>query len=710
MTPHRLQLSKLITAIPFLLILSLLALSVAQAQQPTFRVGVLAEANSQLGRGARLIIRQLNQAGGVQGADGTVFRLEPVFAPVTTPEDIPAAVEQIAQANVIAVVGPQTSEQASALLPSLATLNLPVLTPATEDSLIVEDTTDLMFRVRASRFFTERALANYLVSDLGITTVSVYQLDVDATVSVLGFTSAYQEAGGAAGAPIVANTPELIQSAAAEVAANNPPAIITYGDPQRAGEFYIQLRSTGYAGQFAHPQASSAAFRGSFPPEVFFSTLSATTWSPGATDAVSSNFISSYARTFAEVPNEVAAASADAVLLLAAAISLPGELRANLLTLEGVTGVQGTLSPATLNPGETSNNVFVTQLNEFGAPDVVARFAGDARIELTAPVGVLDSPQTIATPLPDGVFVTVTSSIQNVRSGPSTNFDVIGQLNQGDQLEVVGANSDFSWLVIDFRGRDGWIANLSNLNEIIGDLNTVPVADSPPTPIPPPQPTQPIIVEAQEPDIVIQAASVDPNPIRIGQQFTISVTVGNQGNTDASNFSVAVTLPPDDLFLSANLTGLGAGQSTTVNLSGTINDEGSYSAIIVADLNNTVAEGDGENNNRTFNFSYSVQGLSDEGTITLNDDQELEFEDGFAIRWDDPDIEGEDGTRVGILSGTSFGNVQEDQVNSSSANQDSVEPDEEDIIAILGSDGERAIARVQDIDDNRITLRYKVFD
>lgn len=47
----------------------------------------------------------------------------------------------------------------------------------------------------------------------------------------------------------------------------------------------------------------------------------------------------------------------------------------------------------------------------------------------------------------------------NVRSGPGTEYDIIGQLTSGDEVQVTGRSDEESnWLRIGFDGREGWVA------------------------------------------------------------------------------------------------------------------------------------------------------------------------------------------------------------------------------------------------------------
>jgi len=78
--------------------------------------------------------------------------------------------------------------------------------------------------------------------------------------------------------------------------------------------------------------------------------------------------------------------------------------------------------------------------------------------QLTTP-----TPTETSTPtaVPSGIPVGVVKTDLNVRNGPSTQYDVIGRLSAGAEVEIVGKNSDASWWQIVYSnspdGR-GWIA------------------------------------------------------------------------------------------------------------------------------------------------------------------------------------------------------------------------------------------------------------
>lgn len=62
----------------------------------------------------------------------------------------------------------------------------------------------------------------------------------------------------------------------------------------------------------------------------------------------------------------------------------------------------------------------------------------------------------------------------NVRSGPGTEYEPIGQLTSGSEATITGrSNEDSDWLRIDFRGVEGWVAYFTVT--VLGGLDDLPV-------------------------------------------------------------------------------------------------------------------------------------------------------------------------------------------------------------------------------------------
>ena len=625
--------------IGFVFVLLLLGLVPVSGQSgPVFRIGILDDERGPISNGARLAALHINQAGGVVGADGTVFQLELVIQPTDGGARLTEAVTALRQADLIAVLGPTTTEEVLGNMAALQSLNLPVLTPATGDTILAADSTDRLFRTRAAELLQGQALANYLVNELGIQRVTTVQMDLESTASVVGLSTALAALGVAPQA-VLYEGGMTIDQLTTSVIAGNPQIAVAFGPPDVAGQLYNKLRELNWSGLFAYYRAMHPDFHDRIAFSQLEGIISATTWPSASTNPTSDAFLNAFVRAFGYVPGPIEAASYDAVNLIAEATGLPGALQSSLTQINNFVGVQGTISPARLGRGETSDNVAIVVLGPLGGQQINARFAAGQRLpDEGTPVAIVPIPTPTgpviptATATPQGVVLTIKSSVQNVRGGPGLEYDILGQMSRDEQAQVIGATADFSWVVIQYRGQQGWLATY--LLDVAGNRATVPVIAPPPTPTPPPATETP--TAEPYPDIVVIEAS--PRVITIGSPFNITVTVKNQGPVNSGQYAIATNFQPDGLFSGTTLPGLGAGQQTTLTLGGTLNGApGIYEVAIVADLNQEVNEGTaGEANNFSYQFRYRLdRPVINSGTLTLNPGSSFSLEGaGTAdVRW-----------------------------------------------------------------------------
>jgi len=640
--------------------LGFLAISIPSAQGlPVFRVAVLGAEGGKLARGAELAIHEINAGGGVVGADGTIFQLQLVIQPT---DDMQFALANIRQANVIAIIGPEDSQTALGNREAIANLGVPVLTTAADDTLIASDTSNRFIRIRATEGLQSRAMAEYLIKDLSAATMSTVQLDVESTVSMIRFTQASAQLGLNPNVQYILSDQTPIDTIVSDIASNQPQFVVTYGPPLQVAQLYTSLRQSDWPGRFAYNQADNPVFRENVQSNLLEGIVGVSTWSYTYGDDNSQNFVFSYIREFGALPDDIAAAAYDGIYMLRQAIGQPGNLQSNLLVINNFDGVQGILKPSSLSPGETSDNVGVFELGEFGAPFAVARFSGTQRLELEQPGFVGPTPTPLPTSTPEGVSLVITRAVQNVRSGPGLNYDIIGQLQEGDTAQVVGATVDFGWVAIDFRGTIGWLSR--GILDLTGDTTTVPILTPPPSPTPPPATATPITpTPPPVPDIVIVSAS--PNRLTIGTTFNVIVTVRNQGGANAGPFAVAASFEPGSVFAAQNLQGLAAGSQVDIALSGILSGAtGPQNVTIVADLNNQVNEGTaGEANNGAFILNYiadaplltTAQAI---GTLVLNDLGVASLDGGTQdIQWGGGGLVPLGATKLAILNGFNDANA-----------------------------------------------------
>lgn len=575
-------------------------LGLRAAAQYTLRIGVIDFADGSMIKGALLAAEHINSARQINAADGSAIELTVVDTP---PNNMEIAIANMRQANAIAVIGPETDSLLSNYMSQLQALNIPIMTPAIGDTVLLQDNTQRIFRIRARQSVTASALADFLVNTLNIGSIRTVQLDTSSTGNLITFANALSALGARLSNTIVDETNPDLDAVARDIAESDAELVALYGPPSLAAPLYNQILAAGYQGDVFYDQADNPAFANIVPINALPGIIATATWSPSLPNDASEAFVLEFARAFGHLPDAVAAASYDATQAVAAALIGAGSISQNLASLRPIPGVQGELNSANMLPGELSSNIVVTRLNQYGAAYVVAYYRGGEQVAINERPLVQATPtQTPApapTSTPSGYTLTIQSAVQNVRSGPGLQFEKIGQLQRGTQARVLGATPDYSWLVIDFRGQWGWLA--SYLVATFGNRNLLPVIQPPatPTPVPTSTPAPP-----QDPDLVVLHAG--PPRLILSQPMSVNITLRNQGLTAAGPFAVAATFEPGGRYVGVNIPWLDASEQTTVQLSATLTGAtGPQSVIIVVDLNQQVSEGPaGEANNSVYAYNY----------------------------------------------------------------------------------------------------------
>ena len=94
-----------------------------------------------------------------------------------------------------------------------------------------------------------------------------------------------------------------------------------------------------------------------------------------------------------------------------------------------------------------------------------------------------------ATPTPEAVPQARASAPLNVRGGPGTNYQIVGGIQTGEELDILAKNEAGDWWEVALPdGRSGWV--YGPLVTALGDVSTIEVAanipEPPPTAIPEP--------------------------------------------------------------------------------------------------------------------------------------------------------------------------------------------------------------------------------
>jgi hypothetical protein len=379
----------------------------------------------------------------------------------------------------------------------------------------------------------------------------------------------------------------------------NPDVVVAFAPDDQAVALLQALRSQGYTGTFAFPEAQDHAFMSALPDNLQPGIVGVTSWVYSNQSAVSQQFVDSYVATFGDAPDSRSAAAYDAAGAIMAAIPKagiqPDALEKALLAFPKATSIQGYYNPAA-GGNDLSADAVVFTTGQYGAPVISQQYDENGRVNVNAASPATPTPGApTATMTPSGVTYSV-KEFTVLRTGPATFYHAFDNLKVGDTGAVLGRNIGNTWLFVQFKTEKGW-AFAGNLT-VNGDLHSVPIFTPPPTPTP----TQPPF-----PHLVVVNTVINPAVPKQGQQFTVTVTVQNKGVVGAGQFAVATAFLPGNVYRAVIVPGLAAGASTSVNLTASVTGgTGTFTVAIVVDLNNQVNEGP-YNGNKKFNFTYKIQ-------------------------------------------------------------------------------------------------------
>lgn len=352
------------------------------------RIGYLGMAGSAAANGAQLAVDQINGAGGFTAADGNVYRLELIMlAAAPTAETLGNNITAMVAQNIVAFLGPDSS---AALTPdnvqALINTGLPVLTGATGDALTTDDAADVLFRIQAPSLVFSRALATYLVNDLGITSIALVSTDVESSEALRDFEKTMTDLGIVAAGKVQLANASFLESQGQGLLNLNPEAVAMWGPAEDAVALLRQLRNGGWTGRFVYPHAEEAAQTKTLPDDLADGVLGVTGWSYAYTNQASRVFLEDYITTFGTVPGTLSAAAYDAVWALRSTMVNAGvdadAIRTGLLQIAPLDLIQGTVRPADFGNGDLSRMAAVYVLGPGGGPTVVALFDDTQRLQL----------------------------------------------------------------------------------------------------------------------------------------------------------------------------------------------------------------------------------------------------------------------------------------------------------------------------------------
>lgn len=129
-------------------------------------------------------------------------------------------------------------------------------------------------------------------------------------------------------------------------------------------------------------------------------------------------------------------------------------------------------------------------------------------------------PQPTATPVPPA-FAVVQVDKLNVRTGPGTNYGILGAVTKNERLPVTGrAAGRCDWFQVQLpSGQVGWIAGPPTYSTLEGNCNDVPPTV---TPTPPPPPVKPCVRFDNHFNKVADVTLTSPGNASFSQKFNIA--------------------------------------------------------------------------------------------------------------------------------------------------------------------------------------------
>ncbi|MCB9436939.1 MAG: ABC transporter substrate-binding protein [Anaerolineales bacterium] len=736
----------------FILIVALIVASLPSPNRPaaqtavTLRVGFLEGAGSAGDRGAQLAVDQINQSGGVNGPDGTRYRFELVYpqGSPTSPDLVPVAIDNLRAQTVVAIIGPTRNDLISIdNIEALARAGVPILSLATLDTLTDIDVTNNIIRVRAAERYYSEALADVLLKDKGLTRLALIQTDVASTEALLLFEQALNDAGLTPALKIQRLDNSTLSQDTAEILQNGPEGVVMWGPPADAAALLQNLRAANYPGVFAYRNALDVFSNGLASPRLANGVIGVASWVFSQPTDASRAFLVDYVSTFNRIPTDTEAAGYDAMWILRRQIELSGPtmpaLYEGLQQTPTLYTVQGQLEPQQYGNGDFARHVTVYTLTDDGGPRLLARYANTVRLpddvlaqdpRIVALLGTPTFTPTITltpsitptptstptfTPTPSQVVINVTNPTVNVRSGPSTDYTKIGELGAGDQVPVIGANQDYTWFAILYRGQQAWVAasvveifdpgGLLVQLPILGDVSGgggLPAGGG----TTPSAPTGGI-------DLVIDSVNFLPPAPTPGQAFIVQINVRNQGTAASGPFTVAGTFEPGGIFSSANVANVGAGGVQVVNLDLNLNGTGAFTTNVLVDSGNTVSESNEDNNIFTITYRIDFPLLSEIQNFTMPVNVSIDMAGGTPdIIWTGSTLDSQNNARLGILNNAVYEFVTFNLIDPNVLTQTSLFDSQVQtgtVIGIITAEGRRGVIKVESRSGPALTVSYRVY-
>ena len=714
----------------------------AQAQsQAIFRIGYLGSPTDDFARGVELAISQINDSGGTIAFDNREYTYELVYTDIASAADVSGAINDLVLQQVVAIFGPTDDTIALNSAAELSSAPVPVITTTTADNLFTGDVNNNIFRAIAPDSVYGTALANYVVNVLDFNQILLIQEGAENLPHAANFRNTLELVHGLTPTRIIeGDDVATLDTQTSVILSDNPEAIVMFGGESVALEMLESLRGRNWQGRLIIYNAYDVLGDVTDNAALTEGIIGVDSWTFGARTTTSSTFVAQFVERYGVVPTPHGVAGYDTFWGLDRVLqnyaSDGDEVRRGLSELANFNLVRGPLNTAGHADNNISMTAYIYELTGHGGTARLAVYDNDVLREgsVVEPTtaGVVNptaNPNPTATVLPTDVPAstagTATPSVLtavvlvprlNVRTGPNVVYEVITQLDEGDQVPIAGHDGSYAWYLIQTDGRLGWIsAEFISIFDPGGQIAALPIIPAPSTPTPAPVVTTiPTVPAPTDPDLVISGVTYSPIQVEPSCPFTATVNITNQGGADAGSFAVASTFIPSDVstFTGTNIGGLAIGASTTAGLTQTIG----YTAYVpslayVVDLNDEVNEGSGEGNNE-FTGAFKIDKPAHvQTTITINSGSSVDLFGGTPdLTWDGTTLTMLNSGKLGAFISETYDMVHYDQVSTIAIAPSIANPQPNTVLGILTAEGLKGVMRIDTVSGGSVTLTYRIYN
>jgi branched-chain amino acid transport system substrate-binding protein len=319
-------------------------------------------------QGAQLAVKQINDAGGV---NGTKIKLEVEDTAGDTATGTNAYAKLIAD-HPVALVGPNYSSVALALVDKVTSDKVPMLAGALSPDL-TKSASPYVFRIRSSDAVGAQNLVDYATGQLGLKSFALISESSDYGQGGIGSVKADLQAKGIT--PLTEQTFNTgvndLTSQVLAIKNSGAEATIYWGSQDPAALFAKQAKQLGYTGTIlgsnAYTDSSVLGLAGDAANGIY----AVVNFIPVGDDPALKSFVSAYNSAYGADPDSYAASFYDAINLLAAAMKAGGP------TADGIATALKTISYPGLtgtfhyhDNGEMAGGQEICQVQN-GAPVVI---------------------------------------------------------------------------------------------------------------------------------------------------------------------------------------------------------------------------------------------------------------------------------------------------------------------------------------------------